>query len=119
MKKAILASILLSAFAAPAMAGPYVSKETDIYGVGGDLGGTLIQGRVGYEYDELEKVTPYVEVGGGVLTPDGGDTEGVFAVEAGIGLELSEKVDAGLSVENLRIDGENNWLVEADVRYNF
>ncbi len=105
---------------ASAIAAPYVSTETDIMGVNSEYDATLFTGRVGYEWDELESpVVPYVEIGGGVFTNTDGDSDGAFVVESGLSAEITENFDAFISVENIRVSDDNNWLVEFDLRYTF
>ena len=122
IKTAISAGILLGiahgAFVS-AQAGPYVRGEAEFKGEGGDFGRSKVQGRVGYEYENFERFTPYVELGGGAITPDGEDAEGFLAVEAGAKLELTENLDAKVSFEGLRYDGDNNWKVKVGTKYSF
>jgi hypothetical protein len=117
--KSILTAGILLALAPAAIAGPYVRGEVEVKGNDGDYGRTKSQARLGYEYTELERTTPYVEVGGGAITPDGGDNEGFAAVEAGLKTQLNEQLSARVAVENLRYDGDNNWKVKIGTRYSF
>ena len=123
IKTAIISGILLGAahgaFVSEVQAGPYVRGEAEVKGVDGDFGKSKIQGRVGYEYENFDRVTPYVEIGGGAITPDGQDSEGFLAVEAGAKVELTENLDAKVSFENLRYDGDNNWKVKVGTKYSF
>jgi len=123
IKTAIISGILLGAahgaFVSEVQAGPYVRGEAEVKGVDGDFGKSKVQGRVGYEYENFERVTPYVEIGGGAITPDGQPSEGFLAVEAGAKVELTENLDAKVSFENLRYDGDNNWKVKVGTKYTF
>ena len=123
IKAAIISGILLGAahgvVVSEAQAGPYVRSEAEFKGTDGDYGRSKVQGRVGYEVEDLDRVVPYVEIGGGALTPDGEDSQGFFAVEAGAKVELTENLDAKVSVENLRYDGDNNWKVKVGTKYTF
>jgi opacity protein-like surface antigen len=117
--KSILTAGILLALAPAAIAGPYVRGEVEVKGNDGDYGRTKSQARLGYEYTELERTTPYVEVGGGAITPDGGDNEGFAAVEAGLKTQVTDKLTLKVAAENLRYDGDNNWKVKIGTRYTF
>jgi opacity protein-like surface antigen len=117
--KSILTAGILLALAPAAIAGPYVRGEVEVKGNDGDYGRTKSQARLGYEYTELERTTPYVEVGAGAITPDGGDNKAFAAVEAGLKTQLTDKLAAKVSVENLRYNGDNNWKVKIGTRYTF
>ncbi len=119
MIKTIIATGILLALAPAAIAGPYVRGEVEVKGADGDYGRTKSQARLGYEYTELESTVPYVEVGGGALTPDGGDNEGFAAVEAGVKTQVTENLQLKVAAENLRYSGDNNWKVKIGTRYSF
>ena len=119
MIKTILATGILLALAPAAIAGPYVRGEVEVKGNDGDYGRTKSQARLGYEYTKLERTTPYVEVGGGAITPDGGDNEGFAAVEVGVKTAVTDNLDLKVAAENLRYDGDNNWKVKIGTRYSF
>jgi len=121
ISKTFAACLAAASFcSASAMAAPYVSTETDIMGVNSEYDATLFTARVGYEWDNLDApVVPYVEIGGGVFTNTDGDSDGTFVVEGGLFAELTENLGTAVSVENVRISDDNNWLVEFDLRYTF
>lgn len=118
MKSLIAASVLLASSTA-AIAGPYVRGEVEVKGVDGDYGRTKSQARVGYEYSNSESVAPYVEVGGGVVSPDEGSSQGLFAVEAGLKAKITDKLTAKVSAENLNYDYANRWKVKLGAKYAF
>jgi hypothetical protein len=117
--KSIIATAILLALSPAAIAGPYVRGEVEVKGADGDYSRSKSQARLGYEYTKLQRTTPYVEVGGGAITPDGGDNEGFAAVEAGLKSQITDKLTARVAVENLRYDGDNNWKVKVGTRYTF
>jgi opacity protein-like surface antigen len=117
--KSILTAGILLVLAPAAIAGPYVRGEVEVKGNDGDYGRTKSQARLGYEYTKLERTTPYVEVGGGAITPDGGDNEGFAAVEAGLKTQVTDKLTLKVAAENLRYGGDNNWKVKIGTRYTF
>ena len=117
--KSIIAAGILLALAPAAIAGPYVRGEVEVKGADGDFGRTKSQGRVGYEYTQLERTTPYVEVGAGAITPDGGDNQAFGAVEAGLKTQVTDKLTLKVAAENLRYNGDNNWKVKIGTKYTF
>ena len=119
MKSIFAAGILLALGSSAAIAGPYVRGEVELKGADGDYSRSKSQARVGYEYTKLQRTTPYVEVGAGAITPDGGDNQAFAAVEAGLKTQLTDKLSASVAVENLRYDGDNNWKVKAGTKYTF
>ena len=117
--KSIIAAGILLALAPAAIAGPYVRGEVEVKGNDGDFSRSKSQARLGYEYTKLESTVPYVEVGGGAITPDGGDNQGFAAVEAGVKTQVTDKLQLKVAAENLRYDGDNNWKVKIGTRYSF
>ena len=117
--KSIIAAGILLALAPAAIAGPYVRGEVEVKGADGDYGRTKSQARLGYEYTKLERTTPYVEVGAGAITPDGGDNQAFGAVEAGLKTQVTDKLSLKVAAENLRYNGDNNWKVKIGTRYSF
>ena len=118
MKSIIAASALLASGSA-ALAGPYVRGEVEFRGIDNDYGSTKTQARVGYEYDKSSKVAPYVEIGGGVIAPDRESSQGLFAVETGLRVNVTDKLTAKASAENLRYDDSNRWKVKLGAKYAF
>jgi len=117
--KSIIAAGILLALAPAAIAGPYVRGEVELKGVDGDYSKSKSQGRVGYEYTRLKRTTPYVEVGAGAITPDGGDNQSFGAVEAGLKTQVTDKLSLKVAAENLRYNGDNNWKVKLGTKYTF
>ena len=117
--KSIIAAGILLALAPAAIAGPYVRGEVEVKGNDGDYARSKSQGRVGYEYTKLEKTTPYVEVGAGAITPDGGDNQAFGVVEAGLKTKITDKLTAKISAENMRYNGDNNWKIKLGTKYTF
>ena len=80
--KTIALALAASVAATPAIAGPYTKTKTEVFGQGDTYHRSINQARVGYEH-QVGDWKPYVEVGGGVVTPDSEDTLGLFAVQVG------------------------------------
>lgn len=118
MQKFALAAIALPMMAAPAMAGPYVMTKSEFKGANDNYSGAVNQARLGYE-GKVGILAPYVEVGGGLVTPDGGDSDGLLAVEVGTGIKLTEKLSAKAKFENIRVNSNDSWKVEVGTKYKF
>ena len=116
--KFAIALAALPMMAAPALAGPYVMTKSEFKGTDENYGKAVNQARLGYDA-KVGKLTPYVEVGGGLVTPDGGDSDGLLAVEVGTGIKLTDKLSAKAKFENIRINSTNDWKVEVGTKYRF
>ena len=86
--KPILIALAATVAAGPAIAGPYTKSKSEFFGQGDTYHRSVQQARVGYE-KEVGQFTPYVEVGGGLVTPDSEDTLGLFAVQVGTELDVN------------------------------
>ena len=113
---AVLATAPL--FAGAAMAGPYVMTKSEFKFVDEDYSKMVNQARVGYE-TKTGNFAPYVEVGGGALTPEGGDTEGLLSAEVGTGIKITNNLSAKAKVEAVHIDDVTDWKVEIGTKYKF
>ena len=76
------------------------------------------QGRVGYEC-VIGSTTPYIEVGGGAVSPDGGDADGFLAVEVGAKQEISDNLSVYAFFEQLRFEDETDWKLKVGTKYKF
>lgn len=121
MKSIIAAGILLGALhgaTAPAIAGPYLEGEVEFTGTEEDYKKNKSQARAGYEWD-FNGTKPYIEVGGGAVTPDGGDADGFLAIEAGAKHNIGENLSVKASFEQLRFEDETDWKVKVGTKYSF
>ena len=119
MKAIALAALALSALATPALAGPYVETKSEFKGTDEEYSKAVNQARVGYEF-KAGAVTPYIEGGVGVTSPDGGENETFTALEVGTKLKISDKFGAYGKFENLfQEDSTRDWKVELGTKYKF
>jgi len=116
--KFAIALAALPFMAAPALAGPYVSTKSEFKGSDSTYKETVNQARLGYDW-KLGKLAPYVELGGGAKTPDGGDLDGFVAAEVGTGIKLTDKLSAKAKFEALSFDSKTDWKVEVGTKYRF
>ena len=117
--KTIALATLATLVSTPVLAGPYYTTKTEFNGEGSKYDNTFVQGRIGYERPVGKRFSPYVEVGGGAVTPQGGDGYGVFVTEVGSGVRVTDQLSASASIENLRFKGDNNWKATIQTKYTF
>jgi len=118
MKAIALAALALPMIAAPALAGPYVSTKSEFKFTDDNYKEAVNQARLGYDW-KVGIAAPYVEVGGGAKTPDGGDSAGFAAIEVGTGLKLTEKLSAKAKVEAISLSTKTDWKAEISTKYRF
>ena len=121
MKTIALAALTATtALATPAMAGPYVTGSAEFTGSHGHYNERELLARVGYD-TALGNFTPYVELGGGVVTPNGGDGERVLIVEAGTSIDVTEKLTANAFYEHKKYKSADdpNWKIGVGTKYRF
>ena len=118
MKLQALAALAITAFATPAIAGPYVETKSEFKGVDEDFKGQVHQARVGYDWKE-GNLTPYIEGGGGFNTPDNGDSEEFTVIELGTKIKLTDDLSAYVKGENYFFSDESKWKVEVGTKYRF
>ena len=119
MKAIALAALAMSALATPALAGPYVESKHEFKGTDEDYSKAVHQGRIGYE-TKVGKFTPYIEAGGGVTVPDGGENSTFTALEVGTKVEITDSFSAYGKWENIfQDDDTRDWKVEVGTKYKF
>ena len=116
--KPILFALAASVAATPAFAGPYTTTKSEFKGQGDGYKTSIQQARVGYEY-EVGQFKPYVEVGGGIVTPHQEDTLGLIAVQVGTKFRVNENLTGALAIENLHYNEKNNWKGVISTKYTF
>jgi len=116
--KPIILALAATAVAAPAFAGPYTKSKSEFFGQGDTYHRSIQQVRVGYE-GEVGQFQPYVEVGGGVVTPDAEDSKGLIAVQVGTRFTVNENLTGYALVENLHYNEKNHWKGQIGTKYTF
>ena len=118
MKAIALAALAIPMVTAPALAGPYVMTKSEFKFSDDNYKEAVNQARLGYDW-KVGIAKPYVELGGGAKTPDGGDTSGFTAAEIGTGLALTEKLSAKAKAEFISTSTKTDWKVEIGTKYKF
>lgn len=116
--KFALALAAVPFMAAPALAGPYVMTKSELKFTDSNYKSTVNQARLGYE-TKVGDLAPYVEVGGGGNTSDGGSTKGFTAAELGTKIKLTKQLSAKAKVEALRYSGKTDWKAEVSTKFKF
>ena len=114
--KFAIALAALPFMAAPALAGPYVSTKSEFKFSDDNYKEAVNQARLGYDW-KAGSLKPYVELGGGAKTPDGGSSTGFTAAEVGTGLSLTEKLSAKAKAEFINLSDKTDWKVEVSTKY--
>ena len=117
MKPLLIATAAMMA-AQPALAGPYAKTKSEFFGQGDTYHRSVQQVRVGYE-GQVGQFKPYVEVGGGIVTPDAEHSQGLFAVQVGTKFDVNENLSGYALIENLHYDEKNYWEGVVGTRYTF
>lgn len=118
MKKFALAALALSAIATPAFAGPYVMTKSEAKFSDDNYKGAVNQARLGYDW-KVGALKPYVEIGGGAKTPDGGDSTGFAAAEIGTAIKMTDKLSAKAKIEATQANSVTDWKAELSTKYRF
>ena len=104
--------------AAPALAGPYVMTKSELKFSDANYKEAVNQARLGYDW-KVGALKPYVELGGGAKTPDGGSSTGFTAAEIGTGIKMTEKLSAKLKAEATQASNKTSWKAELSTKYRF
>ena len=118
MKAIALAALAIPMVTAPALAGPYVMTKSEFKGSDDTYKGTVNQARLGYD-TKIGKLSPYVELGGGAVAPNAGETDTFVAAEVGTGIKLTDKLSAKAKFEAIGYDSKTDWKVEVGTKYRF
>ena len=118
MKAIALAALAIPMVTAPALAGPYVSTKSELKFSDTDYKEAVNQARLGYDW-KVGALKPYVELGGGAKTPDGGSSTGLTAAEIGTGIKITDQLSAKLKAEAIRSKSKTSWKAELKTKYRF
>jgi len=118
MKAIALAALAIPMMTAPALAGPYVMTKSEFKFSDDNYKESVNQARLGYDW-KVGVLSPYVEAGGGVKTPDGGDSKGLVSAEIGTGVKLTKQLSAKVKAEAIQISNKTDWKVEVGTKYRF
>ena len=116
--KFAIALAALPFMAAPALAGPYVSTKSEFKFSDDNYKEAVNQARVGYDW-KVGIAKPYVELGGGAKTPDGGSSTGFTAAEIGTGIKITSQLSAKLKAEATQAKSKTSRKAELSTKYRF
>ena len=93
MIKSIFAAVAATPFmAAAAVAGPYVSVETNAGWAGDDYIGATTDLHLGYQDNVSDNVGYYVQAGPAIVAADGEDTDTRFSGKGGINIAATDQL---------------------------
>ena len=120
IKSVFAATAALSMSAGAALAGPYVTVETNAGWVGDDYSGATTDIHVGYE-GEVGAASYYVQAGPAVVAVDGEETDTQFSGKAGLGIPVSDALSAYGEVSFLTTEDDDDFGLggKLGLKYNF
>ena len=92
--KIALSTLAVSSFALPAAAGVYLNVEANQGWTGTSYNGALVETHVGYEDSIGGNAAWYIQGGPAVSFPNGEDKVGLVSGKAGIGVDLTDRLNA-------------------------
>lgn len=120
IKSALAAVAAAPLFAGAAIAGPYVNVESNAGYTGSEYNGATTDIHVGYEDALGENAAWYVQAGPALVAVDGEDLDTEFSGKAGIGVDVTERVNVYGEISFLTVDGDdNNYGTKLGVKYSF
>ena len=119
--KAAAGAIAASAFGGAAFAGPYVNIENNAGYTGSDWNAAITDFHVGYEAPISESAGYYVQAGPAIVSVDGLDSTTEFSGKAGLGIDVTERVNVYGEISFLTVDAQddNNYGTKLGIKYSF
>ena len=123
IKTAFVAIAATTLSAGAAVAGPYVNVETNAGWVGDDYTAATTDLHVGYEGALGESAGWYVQGGPALVSVDGEETETEISGKAGLGVDVTERLNVYGEVSFLTADqsfeDDLNLGAKAGVKFSF
>ena len=119
IKSALAAVVAAPLFASAAFAGPYVNVENNAGWTGSSYDANITEFHAGFEGPLGESAGYYVQAGPAMISVDGEDLETELSGKAGVGIDLSEKLNAYGEVSFVTGDDENGYATKVGVKYSF
>ena len=121
MLKPLAVASAIALAGAPAMAEPsvYVNPEYNAGFTGSSYNGNITEFHAGFEGDIGTSAGYYVQAGPAVIAIDGADTDTELSGKAGLGIDLSEKLNAYGEVSFVTGDDENGYATKVGLKYAF
>ena len=103
--KIALSTLAVSSFALPAAAGVYLNVEANQGWTGGEYGGALVETHVGFEDSINDSASWYIQGGPAASFPADDDQAGVVSGKVGLGVSVTEKLNAYGEVSAITSEG--------------
>ena len=117
--KAFAVALLGLVVTTPVLAGPYLSTKSEFKGDEDGYSKMSNQARIGNTFD-IGLGKSYIEAGGGIVTPDEGDSEGFQVAELGTKFKLTDSLAAKAKFEHKwSPDSERDWKFEVGTKFKF
>ncbi len=119
--KAAAGAVAALGFSGAAIAGPYVNIENNAGYSGSDWNAAITDFHVGYEGSISESAGYYVQAGPAIVSVDGLDSTTEFSGKAGLGVDVSDRVNVYGEISFLTVDGQddNNYGTKLGIKYSF
>jgi len=122
MIKSALAAVAAVPFVSSvALAGPYVNIENNAGYTGSDWNAAITDFHIGYEGSISESAGYYVQAGPSIVSVDGLDSTTEFSGKAGLGVDVTDRVNVYGEISFLTVDGQddNNYGTKLGIKYSF
>ena len=117
--KAFAVALLGLGFIPSAIAGPYVSTKTEFKGNEDGYSKMGNQARIGTTF-KVGSLKPYIEAGGGIVSPDGKEADTEWFVASGVGFPITDSVGAKASIKyETNEGGDNKYEFKTGLKYKF
>jgi hypothetical protein len=123
MKSVIAAGLLLGIAHGTAIAAPYVNVESNSGWSGSNYQATSIETHFGFGGDLSETTSAYIQAGPAFINAEGVDSETEISGKAGLGVDLSEKLnlygELSFLTEDRSFEEDLNLGLKAGATYTF
>tara|TARA_E500000318_G_scaffold16951_2_gene17217 strand:- start:5159 stop:5524 length:366 start_codon:yes stop_codon:yes gene_type:complete len=120
IKSVFAATAALSMSAGAAFAGPYVNVETNSGYTGSDYNSAVTDLHVGFDGSAGENASYYVQAGPSIVAVDGEETDTEFSGKAGLGVDVTDRVNVYGEVSFITADSDdNNYGTKLGIKYSF
>lgn len=96
-----------------------MNVENNAGWTGSSYNGNITEFHAGFEGDLSESAGYYVQAGPALISVDGEDLDTELSGKAGVGIDLTEKLNAYGEVSFVTGDDENGYATKVGVKYSF
>ena len=119
IKSALVAVAATPLFASAAFAGPYVNIENNAGFTGSSYDGNITEFHAGFEGSVGDATGYYVQAGPAMISIDGAEVETELSGKAGVGIDVSEKLNAYGELSFVTGDDANGYATKVGMTYSF